>query len=180
MTDKTSVCNQALALLGQGLLSDFDEDTKKGRDCRAFYNGAVLAVFEAFDWPFAKTRARLAIDSDYTELAGVNAFELPNKYARTIAPKGDGYKREGQHILAEQASLVLVYVQTVPEGLWPGSFEKCVTAYLASELAYKVTESNTKADQMFRLYLQRKSEAKQNITEVRVERESGDLEAARR
>ena len=180
MADNTSVCNQALALLGQGLLSDFEEDTKKGKDCRAFYNGAVKAVFEAFDWPFAKTRQRLAIDSEYTELAGVNAFKLPNRYVRTIEPKGKDYEREGQHILADQASLVLVYVQVVKEGLWPGSFEKCVAAYLASELAYKVTESNTKAEQMFRLYLQRKAEAKQNITEVRVERESGELEAARR
>ena len=180
MTDRTSVCNQALALLGQRLISSIEEQTPTAEKCRAFYASTVKLVFEAYPWPFAKNRQALALDPAYTELAGCNAFTLPNPFCKIIAPKGDGYTQEGQRLLTKDATVQLLYTEEKPEGLWPAHFVKVVAAYLAGELAYPITESTTKSRQMYALYDDRLRRAKGQIGEVSRTDESEDLQAAHR
>ncbi|NBC18744.1 MAG: hypothetical protein GVY18_15680 [Bacteroidetes bacterium] len=164
MTDRTAVCNQALALLGQGLIASFEDETQKAGQCRAFYDSSVDAVFECFPWPFAIKRKALAKDADYP---GVwSAYKLPTDYryfVRNAVDRESDYLIEGRNLVTTARSVTLVYVSRVSEGLWPGQFTEVVAARLAANLAYPVTESNTKAANMYAAYKDRLRDAKTTL-----------------
>jgi len=63
MTDKVTICNQALRHLGNSSeIQDFDsEKTKEAQACRTFYDTTLDEVLEDFDWSFARRRATLAL-----------------------------------------------------------------------------------------------------------------------
>jgi hypothetical protein len=178
MTDKTAVVNQALALLGERLIADFDEATPRAEKCRAFYESTVDAVFEAYPWPFARNRKRLTVNPEYTQLAGKTAFVLPRGFRRAVHPTGEGYTREGEFYLASETGLSLTFVERKPEGVWPAHFVKTVAAYLAGELAYPICESTTKASQMYALYADRLRRARGAVGEVQLNHEAEDLQRA--
>ena len=56
---KLDICNQALNRLGQPALATYDEDSKAGRACRAFFDETVNEVIRVFPWNVAITRANL-------------------------------------------------------------------------------------------------------------------------
>lgn len=178
MADPTSVCNEALALLGQRLINDIAEESPTARKCRAFYNSTVELVFEAAPWPFAKTRKSLPKDTAYSLLAGKNAFVLPNKLGKIVSPRGNEYRREGDFILTDWPSVTLVYTRQLAAGKWPAHFVKTVAAHLASELAYPITESNTKSGQMYALYESRLENARGELSDVGRDDESEDMQRA--
>ena len=52
--DKTSICNKALALLGEEPINSVDDNTTKAaRVCKQFYDLALQSVLSEGKWPFA-------------------------------------------------------------------------------------------------------------------------------
>lgn len=180
MADQTSVCNQALLLLGErGLLSSFEENSKNGKTCRAFYDDTVKKAFEAYPWPFAKETAALV--KQPTQIDGLNAFKLPAKFARFVRDKDrQNYPQEGQCVLSASETLTIKFIRCVEEGLWPGHFVDVVAALLASKLAYPITEMRSKSVSMYQVYKDALGDAKGAVGSVTRTDQSEDLRAARR
>ena len=67
---KTSICNKALALLGEAPINSVDDDTvKAARVCNQFYDLALQSVLAEGKWPFATVEeavTRLTLP-DYTK-----------------------------------------------------------------------------------------------------------------
>lgn len=180
MATETSVCNQALLLLGErGLLSSYEEDTKNGRICRTFYPDTVKKAFEAYPWPFAKhTEALVRLSKP---INGMNAFKLPAKFARFVRDKdSEEYPQEGQCVLSASDTLTINYIRCVEEGLWPGHFVDVVAALLASKLAYPITEMRSKSVSMYQVYKDALGDAKGAVGTVTRTDQSEDLRTAHR
>jgi len=61
---KVAICNFALARCGiSEFIADIDEDTTEAKLCKQFYDTVLDAALVAFDWPFARKRAALDLDS---------------------------------------------------------------------------------------------------------------------
>jgi hypothetical protein len=97
------------------------------------------------------------------------AFQLPQDCILVLATNmynehGQSFDRqwrvEGDTILSQQAELKLRYIHwnASIESLMDSAFAKCVAAYLASEIAYALTESSPKMTSMYGLYEQRKTD----------------------
>gem|GEM_PF-6891204 len=155
MSTKTEVVNLALAFLGAGRITDFDDaNDPLAREYRDIYDITVRAEFERHNWRFAIKRATLtALDPATTGITDKAAFLLPNNCARIVSINDrcdDSWRnidREGKYILLRGAtSLSLRYVaHDVPEGDWPRAFQRVVAAALADTRAESSTKSTTKA-----------------------------------
>jgi len=74
---KISICNIALAMLGEDGIRSFDEVNKRARMCDIFYDSAVSYLMAKFDWPFAR-RYKSLKQVDLDDLPeGINAFQIP-------------------------------------------------------------------------------------------------------
>lgn len=68
MSVKTDLCNEALSHLGTSKeIEDFDNDrTEEARACRRFYDRTLRDALRSYPWPFARSKAALALLADYT------------------------------------------------------------------------------------------------------------------
>jgi hypothetical protein len=179
MATRTEICNQALALLGESPITSYDADnTAVAGACRAFYPSARDACLRDHPWGFAKLRVQLAEAATTPVYGWDHQHILPADYIRLLHVENvskDEWEVEGRMVLSDLATVKCQYIRRVAEGEFDPLFEKALAAYLASELSYPITESNTKGQQMFSLYGLRKEQAgtisnlegvtKQSVTE---------------
>lgn len=186
MASKTNICNQALLLLGQSQITDIDEGTTTADSCKTFYDSSVGAVLQEHNWNFSLKRATFTASADSPSYEWKYQHLLPTDCLRVIEINSllhDQWQVEGRYLLSNLATIKARYVRNdVTEGEFTPMFAKTLAAYLAYELAYPITESNTKASQMYGMYQQRKvSAGTMNNLEGSTKRTSeGRLVAARR
>ena len=59
INSKISICNLALAAIGEDAIRDFDEGNKRARMCDVFYESTRDYVLAQFAWPFARRQTEL-------------------------------------------------------------------------------------------------------------------------
>ncbi|MBR4592301.1 MAG: hypothetical protein IKO35_03750, partial [Elusimicrobiaceae bacterium] len=64
MISKISICNLALAQLGQSPISSFEQDNEKARRLKLFYAPVRDEVLRTHNWGFAGVREPLALLSE--------------------------------------------------------------------------------------------------------------------
>jgi hypothetical protein len=89
---EVGICNIALAALGAEAIRTFDEDNKRARMCKVFYDIARDLMLSKFDWPFARKYAQLQ-QLDTTGLTiptNMYVYQIPSdcKTPRTIQDLG--------------------------------------------------------------------------------------------
>lgn len=163
MASDVEIANVALTLLGTDRIMSLSDNVKAAREIDAVYTIARDGMLGAYNWSFAKTRAKLP------ELATAPAFEYLHQYAMPedclrLMFVGDYYagldltdyrgastklfEIEQRNILTDiGAPLNIKYVKRIedPE-LFPPAFVNCFAAELAYMVAEAITESNTKKE----------------------------------
>ena len=179
MTDQVTICNQALMLLGQDTIQNLAENTVEAKACSVFYDSARDACLRIIKPPFIM--ARVAPGALLTvPLSGLYLYAYPvptdnllilelGTTLNTGQPTGafmDSlvWTVEGQAILTNQPILWIRYLQdlTGVETVMDESFVLAFAAFLASRIAYAITESNAKVGGMMQLYGALKEEC-QNV-----------------
>ncbi len=157
MADKLSLFNGALRLLGERTLVSLSEDREPKRilDSVWYGNEAIKVCLEQGLWNFAMRSVELPYAPAVTPAFGFEyAFEKPDDFIRTAYFCSDEefrmpiltYMDNTGYWYAHQDTVYVRYVSMDTDtgldvSLWPGSFSKYVEAYLANEIAPRITEN---------------------------------------
>lgn len=170
MATEVSICSNALRRLGDSPITTLSDNTERARLCNAFYADARDAVLRSHPWNFAITRATLA------QLSSTPAYGYSYQYAlptdpyclRVLEMEYSDYKfkiensaTEGRVLLTDESEAKILYIAKVTDPTkFDAMFVDTLTAKLAVDLAYPVTNSVQFQAQMQKLYQLKLSEAR--------------------
>jgi len=156
--------------LGDDPITALTDDTERARLCNAFYVPSRDLVLRLHPWNFAVTRATLA------QLSDTPAYEYSYQYALPADPyclrvlemqykdyvfKIEHFASQGRVLLTNEGTAKILYIARVTDtAQFDSMFVDVLTAKLAVDLAYPVTNSVKLQEQMQRLFQQKLSEAR--------------------
>lgn len=162
-TTRLLLYNSAILLMGERQLSSITENVEVRRALDIVWDtGALDYVLEQGLWNFALRTAMI----DYSPSVSLNfgysrAFDKPTDWIRTVALCSDEYFREPLNQYADEAGfwyadLDTLYVKFVSNGadygndlsLWPQTFVKYASAYLAHAAGQRLTYSEERLDKI--------------------------------
>lgn len=151
MASRLGVYNEALRLLGERRLASLSEDREARRLLDSAWDAnAHDSWLEEASWNFALRAVKIGYDSGWDAEWGQSyAFEQPSDMVRMTGIYIDEYMRvplrdyldeKGYWITDMVTELYVQYVSNDASyggdlGLWPASFAKYVSAFLAREIA---------------------------------------------
>jgi len=160
-------------------------DTPEAKAVATFYEDALLHCLRDIKPSFAVRRSGELVNVAKPPFGWDKAHRLPQDSILVIEVDvtdfGEEFRRqwrvEGLDILSNRDRQLIIYIARTPEteGLMDGSFVKALAAFLASELAYPLTNDSNKIKDMFALYKDRRDNAMaaygQESSTVRTENE---------
>ena len=165
-TSWTEVVNLALIDLGADRITSLDDDNNRASLGATLYPQARDEVLRSHPWNSATARARLAALATAPAFGFAAQYQLPADCLRVLrvndAEAEDLWKVEGRVLLCDLgAPLDILYVQRVtdPSGLDP-LLVSAIAAQLAMRLARALYQSDTMAESMRRIYVDRLREAR--------------------
>ena len=170
MATEVSICSNALRKLGDDPITSLTDDTERARLCNALYEPTRDGVLRAHPWNFAITRASL------TRLSSTPAYGFSYQYALPTDPyclrvlemeyqdyifKIENLATEGRVLLTDEGTAKILYIAKITDtAQFDSLFVDALTAKLAADLAYPVTNSTSLQLQMHKLYELKLSEAR--------------------
>jgi len=170
MATEVSICSNALRILGDDPITSLTDDTERARLCNALYEPSRDAVLRSHPWNFAITRATLA------QLSATPTYEYAYQYSLPTDPyclrvlsmeyqdyifKVEYLSGTGRVLLTDEGTAKILYVAKVADtAQFDSLFVDTLTAKLALELSFPVTNSATLQAQMQKLYQLKLSEAR--------------------
>lgn len=155
---EVALANNALQLIGRGkFIVSLDEDSQAARIMRAALPTVRDAVLRAYPWNFAQARAEIAEDETAPLFEYAHAYTLPEDclFCHTIYNGDDeNWKVEGRKILTDMgAPIYIKYTRRVTDLAQSDPlFFDVLAARLAAQCAVSLSESTTKAAELWRLY----------------------------
>ena len=170
MATEVSICSNALRRLGDNPITSLTDDTERARLCNSFYADARDAVLRLHPWNFAITRTSLAQLSDTPSYGFAYQYSLPtNPYClRVLAMeyedyifKVENYSTQGRVLLTNEGTAKILYVARITDTIqFDALFVDVLTAKLALDLCYPITNSVSLQDKMQKLYQLKLSDAR--------------------
>ena len=172
---KLSLYNDALFLVGEREIASLTESREPRRVLdRAWDAGAVDACLEQGLWKFALRAVEIDYSTSVTPDFGyARAFDKPTDYVRTAAVCADEffnvpllqYADEADYWFSDLDTMYVKYVSDDDDygydyGKWPQTFSKYVSAYLANEIAPRLTQDKEKRVMIDSLMTRRLKDAK--------------------
>ena len=170
MATEVSICSNALRRLGDNPITSLTDDTERARLCNSFYADARDAVLRLHPWNFAITRTSLAQLSDTPAYGFAYQYSLPTSpYCLRVLGmefedyifKVENYSTQGRVLLTDQSSAKILYVAKITDTTqFDALFVDVLTAKLALDLCYPITNSVSLQDKMQKLYQLKLSDAR--------------------
>ena len=170
MATEVSICSNALRRLGDDPITSLTDDTERARLCNGFYVPARDAVLRAHPWNFAITRATLA------QLSTAPAYQYSYQYSLPTDPyclrvlemeyqdyifKVENSATEGRVLLTDESTAKILYIARVVDTTqFDAMFVDVLTAKIAADLAYPITNSVKLQEQMYKIFQLKISEAR--------------------
>ena len=170
MATEVSICSNALRILGDDPITSLTDDTERARLCNSLYEPARDAVLRSHPWNFAITRATLG------QLSTTPAYEYAYQYSlptdpyclRVLSMEYQDYVFKIEHLagtgrvlLTDEGTAKILYIARVSDtAQFDSLFVDTLTAKMALELSFPVTNSVTLQAQMQKLYQLKLSEAR--------------------
>lgn len=148
------ICNNAILALGGNVITSFSDGSAAASLCSAFWGKAVDAVLRLHPWNCAIKRVLLTPDATAPVYEWTAAFSLPSDLLRLLdIDSVTEYKSENGKILCNEAALNsrYVYRNDNPAG-WDALLIHVMIAYMAFQLSYPLTKSNTTRDAQWKLF----------------------------
>ena len=170
MATEVSICSNALRRLGDNPITSLTDDTERARLCNSFYADARDAVLRLHPWNFAITRTSLAQLSDTPSYGFAYQYSLPtNPYCLRVLGmeyedyifKVENYSTQGRVLLTDESTAKILYVARITDTIqFDALFVDVLTAKLALDLCYPITNSVSLQDKMQKLYQLKLSDAR--------------------
>ena len=170
MATEVSICSNALRRLGDSPITSLTEDSERARLCNALYAPARDSLLRSHAFNFSITRASLA------QLSTAPSFEFAHQYLlptdpfclRVLKMEFDDFKfkienlaGEGRVLLTDEGTANILYIARITDpNLFDSIFVDTLTAKLAAELAYPITNTTSLQTQMERLFKLKLTEAR--------------------
>lgn len=154
MTDKLSIYNGALAVLGATQLANLNENRRARRELDGVWSrGGILECLEMAQWRFAIKTVQLDYSPSVEPDFGLRyAFDRPTDFRRLCAISADEYfvapldhyTAEGEFFYADVETIYLRYVSDDSDyGLnysrWPQAFRSFVEHFVAEKVCIAIT-----------------------------------------
>ena len=159
MASTLEIGNNALIALGAETIMDLTEDSKAARLCNARFESARDAVLRAHPWNCAMARASLAQNSSAPAFGYDYSYELPPDCLRVIEAYGtdeepiDDWQVEGRNLLCNETTVYIKYTKKITDpNLFDSLCREAISARLAAEIAYALTQSRTAEKNMWEVY----------------------------
>tara|TARA_R100001510_G_scaffold13288_1_gene10540 strand:- start:206 stop:784 length:579 start_codon:yes stop_codon:yes gene_type:complete len=167
MASVVDICNSALNMLGGNTIISLTETSKNARLCNQRYELVRDAVFREHPWNCLQKRVELAKDTDAPAFEFASAFTLPADCLRVLRSENSNFSNnerfriEGRKLLTDESTMKILYVASITDTTqYDASLIETLSARLAAELAYPITQSSTLMDRMFGLYQQKLKDAR--------------------
>lgn len=158
-SSKLQIANMALLRIGQEPIADFNSETDyPAIIIRNFYDQSVEYVLRLRDWAFATKRLQLARDPEIPAYEYDYQFSIPDKSVKIQeVVDTDGrpidFEIEGQKILTNCTPIKIKHtINDVEYAPYVPEFVNLLEHRLAYKIAYPITQSNAKENQMFDSY----------------------------
>ncbi len=152
MTTALEICSNALEMLADDPLESLDQDTPAARRANNLYNTVKRAVLRSHPWNCATKRVILSPDVDAPAFDWTHQFTLPGDWLRTLQVGlkqcPEAFAPEGKKLLANTATLRLVYVAEIDEDMMDAMLVEGMEKSMAAVLAYPTTASSALRDSM--------------------------------
>lgn len=167
MATQLSLYNEALRLCGERKLASLSEDREPRRLLDGVWDaGAIKFCLEEGQWNFAMRSAKLDYSPSIEPSFGLRyAFEKPSDFVHISALTSDEYFSNPLTQYSEEAGFWFadvdeIYIKYVSEdaaygtdlSLWPESFTRYVSAYMASEIVERLTQSDAQLKKVLTAY----------------------------
>jgi hypothetical protein len=141
--DATTICNLALAKIGDLALVSLDDPTPEARFCRLFYLPTTQELFRVHDWNWATGYVQLSPITPEPGYDWSYAFGLPTDYSRMLtynsfapADPVTPYQIVGNQLYTDDSEAVISYIKSInDENLFDPLFVNALSTRLASKLA---------------------------------------------
>lgn len=165
MTTQLSIYNSALRKCGERTIASLSENREPRRVLdSAWDDGLISYCLEQGLWNFALRTVKLEYSPSVEPSFGYSrAFDKPTDHVRTAGLCSDEfftspllrYTDEAGYWFAELDTIYVRYVSDDnaygnDKSLWPQTFVKFLSTYLAGEVAERITGNRTKADEIKR------------------------------
>lgn len=152
-----TICNGALAALGEDAISSLSDATKRAQWCNRRYDPMRREVLRLAPWSCARKLVQITASATAPLFGKANAYPLPSDFIRLYDVEQDqaldalGWELVGNSINADQTSpLDLRYVYDLQDPTQMDALlVSCISLRLAAELALPLTQSRDKRDQAF-------------------------------
>lgn len=168
---KVEICNYALQAIGDESILSLSDATVPAQQCNLRYDSSRRAVLEMGLWNFAIKRVSLPLSAQTPAFDFGQAFTLPGDLLRVIGTERelgvnfgtdplfngyktigfgdayngrDRYKIESGKLLYDDDVCKIAYIWNNEDTTtYSPLFVECLSLYLASRIAYKITGSRT-------------------------------------
>jgi hypothetical protein len=156
-----SLSNMALSELKAERITSMDDGSEEAIVCTLYFDQAMDTLLEQHLWDFAMERATPARLSSTPLYNYDYEFQVPTdpyclrilEVTNTDGVKLDKWKREGSVILADEDAINIRYIKRVTNLTHLSAlFKEAFVFWLASKIAYSLTGSTTKGQDMFQKY----------------------------
>ncbi len=171
MNSKTTICNLALAYLGQAPITSAEQDNEQARWLSLFYDPVRDEVLRTHDWAFAATQKPLLLVQRPDHSLGEFLYKYPADalFIRRVYSPADPQKslpfterfdsRHQVRVLCTTVAQVCArYTRRVTdETLYDAAFVKCFALALACDTALALTgdvDLSARLQQKYTLYLE--------------------------
>ena len=153
---KIDIINKALGMLGANQIATLEDKTLEAEAGNKMYRSSLDSVLAETDWTFAIKRSLLTLSEDKHPAWGEgNYFELPADLIKIVdvMDRDVFWRREGNYIFTPASEFGLVYVaRCVDPSYYPPYFIDALSAKLAVEMCYLLTNSTEKTNVLIDLY----------------------------
>lgn len=169
MSSAVDIANQALAMLGSKPIISFNDDSTEAGAINTVYEPVKLNVLRMHEWGCCTKVETLALLAD----APVDdywhyAYAIPENSIRIIDVFTNGINRynrlewqvEGNTIVSRIANAIARHTVDVSEQQLDAHVEALLVARLAAELAYPLTASNTREQNLYAMFSAKLNEAR--------------------
>lgn len=153
MTSAVGICSNALLQLGDQPIAALTENTDRARLCNNLWPMVRDYILRKGVWACTRAAVVLPPEAAAPAFDWSHSFVLPGDCMRVLQVGQRGqrldYEARGRRILANVASLPIVYQQSVTDPVqWDAAMVDAACAELAARLAYPITQSASMAQQM--------------------------------
>jgi hypothetical protein len=153
MATKITIANNALAMLADDPISDFNEGTVRSALVRDQYENIRDNCLRMIPWNCAVKRLNLSPDVATPVFGYAFQYTLPSDWLRTLSVTDEQdvyeFRIEGRKLLTDLESLQMRYIYRNDD---PATYDAGLVNYmtfrLAEALAYPITKSTTQAQLM--------------------------------